>query len=118
MIKLLIRVVVNAVAIWLAAIIVSGLSLTGDILDWLIVGAVFGLVNALIKPVVKLLTLPLSILTLGLFTLVINALMLMLTGWLLDALVLEGPFFGLLPALLGSIVISIVSTVLNWFIPD
>jgi putative membrane protein len=118
MIRLLIRVVVNAIAIWVAALIVGGLSLTGGPLDWLIVGAVFGLVNALIRPVIKLLTLPLTILTLGLFTLVINALMLMLTGLLLDSLVLEGPFFGFIPALLGSIIISIISAVLSWFMPD
>lgn len=118
MIKLLLRVVINAVAIWVATYIVPGLTLTGDVLSWLVVAIIFGLVNALIRPIVKLLTLPISVVTLGLFSLVINALMLMLTGWLTRFLTIEGVLFGFIPALLGSIIISIVSTVLNWFIKD
>lgn len=118
MIKLLLRVVINAIAIWVATYIVPGLTLTGDVLSWLAVAVIFGLVNALIRPLVKLLTLPISIVTLGLFSLVINALMLMLTGWLTRFLVIEGALFGFIPALLGSIIISIVSTVLSWFIKD
>jgi putative membrane protein len=118
MLKLLARVVINAIAIWVAAYIVPGLTLTGDVLSWLIVAIIFGLINALIKPIVKLLTLPINIMTLGLFTLVINALMLMLTGLLTEFLVIDGALFGFVPALLGSILISIVSTLLNWFIKD
>lgn len=118
MVKLLLRVVINAVAIWVATYLVPGLALTGNVLSWLVVAVIFGLVNALIRPVVKLLTLPINLVTLGLFSLVINALMLMLTGWLTKALVIEGALFGFIPALLGSIIISIVSTVLNWFIKD
>jgi putative membrane protein len=118
MIKLLLRVVINAVAIWVATYIVPGLTLTGDVLSWLVVAIIFGLVNALIRPIVQLLTLPISVVTLGLFSLVINALMLMLTGWLTQFLVIEGPLFGFIPALLGSVIISIVSTVLNWFLKD
>jgi putative membrane protein len=117
-VKLLLRVVINAIAIWVATYIVPGLTLTGSVLGWLIVALVFGLVNALIRPIVKLLTLPINVITLGLFSLVINALMLMLTGWLTQSLVIEGALFGFVPALLGSIIISIVSTVLNWFIWD
>ncbi len=75
----------------------------------------FGLVNALIKPIVSILTCPINVLTLGLFTLVINALMLMLTGWLTGGrLGTEG----FLPALLGGIVVSIVSLVLSMFLSD
>lgn len=118
MIKLLIRVIINAIAIWVATYIVPGLALTGNALNWLIVAVVFGLVNALIRPIVKLLTLPINVVTLGLFTLVINALMLMLTGLLTEFLVIDGALFGFIPALFGSIIISIVSTVLNWFIKD
>jgi putative membrane protein len=118
MVKFLLRLVINAIAIWVASYLVPGLGLTGGVLDWLIVAIIFGLVNALIRPIVKLLTLPISIVTLGLFSLVINAAMLMLTGWLTESLVVEGMFFGFIPALLGSIIISIVSTVLNWFIKD
>lgn len=118
MIKFLLRVVINAIAIWVAAYIVPGLDLTGNVLNWLIVAVIFGLVNALIRPIVKLLTLPINVVTLGLFSLVINAGMLMLTGWLTESLAIEGALFGFIPALLGSIIISIVSTVLNWFIKD
>jgi len=117
-IKLIMRVIINTVAIWAAAILVPGISLTSDVLSWLIVAVIFGLINALIRPLVKLLTLPLNIMTLGLFTLVINALMLMLTAYVTDTLMIEGPLFGFVQALLGSIVISIVSTVLNWFVKD
>lgn len=118
MVKLIFRVIINTVAIWIAAIIVPGISLTSDVLSWLIVAVIFGLINALIRPLVKLLTLPLNVMTLGLFTLVINALMLMLTAFLTDILMIEGPLFGFVPALLGSVIISIVSTVLNWFVKD
>lgn len=118
MVKLLLRVVINAVAIWVATYIVPGLTVTGNVWSWLVVAIIFGLVNALIRPIVKLLTLPISVVTLGLFSLVINALMLMLTGWLTKSLVIEGALFGFIPALLGSIIISIVSTVLNWFLKD
>jgi putative membrane protein len=118
MLKLLVRVVINAIAIWVATLIVPGLTLTGNVLSWLIVAIIFGLINALIRPIVKLLTLPINVVTLGLFSLVINALMLMLTGLLTKFLVVDGALFGFVPALLGSILISIVSTVLNWFIED
>jgi putative membrane protein len=118
MIKLVFRVIINTVAIWIAAILVPGITLTSDVLSWLVVAVIFGLINALIKPLVKLLTLPLNVMTLGLFTLVINALMLMLTAFVTDILVIEGAVFGFVPALMGSIIISIVSTLLNWLIKD
>ena len=73
----------------------------------------------MIRPIVKLLTLPINAITLGLFTLVINALMLILTSWLSAGLTIEGEIVtGFLTALVGSIMISIVSTVLSWFLPD
>ena len=86
----------------------------------LVVAIVFGLVNALIRPIIKLLSLPLTVATLGLFALVINTAMLLLTAWLAgDYLVIQGGLFErLLYAFLASILISIISTVLNWFLPD
>ncbi|MEX1258122.1 MAG: phage holin family protein, partial [Gemmatimonadota bacterium] len=84
--NLVIRLFVNAVALWVAAQLVSGIQLTGDFWPIILVAAVFGLVNALIKPVALLLSLPFLIITLGLFTIVINALMLMLTAAIVDAL--------------------------------
>ena len=117
--KLILRVVINAIAIWVATLALSGFTFSGSVLNLLAVAIVFGLVNALIRPIVKLLTLPISVVTLGLFSLVINALMLILTVWLNDSLSLGGGLFqNLLTAFVGAILISIVSTILSWFLPD
>lgn len=112
--NLVIRILVNAVALWVAARLVGGIELAGEFWPVLLVAAVFGLVNALIKPVVMLLTLPVVVLTLGLFTIVVNALMLMLTAALVDALAVEG----FMAALLGSLLISVVSFVLSIVLPE
>lgn len=115
MANLLIRVIINAIGLYLAARIVPGIAVTGDLLELLFVALVFGLVNALIKPIVSILTCPINVLTLGLFTFVVNALMLMLTSWLLPNLFSAEGFW---PALLGGIVISVVSLVLSMFLSD
>lgn len=81
----------------------------------LLVSLVFGLINAIIKPIVKLLTCPLVILTLGLFTLVINTLMLMLTAWIVPQYLQVDGFF---TAFFASIVISIVTVIIGFIIPD
>lgn len=113
MVKLLIRLLINAVAIWAAASIVPGLELfTGHWGQVVVVALVFGIINTLLKPVLTLLGLPFIILTLGLFTLVINGLMLGLTAGLTEALAVEG----FVAAVLGSIVISIVSWFLGMFL--
>ena len=112
--RLLIRLLINAAALWVAAQLVDGIDLEGSVGGILLVALVFGLVNAFLRPVLRLLSLPVMILTLGLFALVINALLLWLTGALLDQLTVDG----FIPALLGSIVVSIVSAVLGWFVPD
>ena len=108
-----------AVAIWL----LENITLTGDSTAkkaWtlILVALVFGLVNWLVKPVVKLLTFPLFILTLGLITLVVNALMLLLTSWLADKLDLSFHVEGFWTAVLGGLIISIVSWALNVVLPD
>ncbi|MFE7191154.1 phage holin family protein [Kitasatospora sp. NPDC057541] len=109
-----IKTLINAAAIWVAAWIVSGITLTGD--DWqhktltvLAVALVFGVVNWLIKPVVQLFSLPLFILTLGLFTFVVNALMLWLTSWASDKLDLDFHVDGFWSALFGALIVSLVS---------
>jgi putative membrane protein len=112
--NLVIRLFVNAVALWVAAQLVSGIQLTGDFWPIILVAAVFGLVNALIKPVALLLSLPFLIITLGLFTIVINALMLMLTAAIVDALTVSG--FG--AAILGSLIISLVSLLFSVILPE
>lgn len=110
-----------AVAIWL----LGGITLTGDdeitgkaIGSLLLVALVFGLVNFLVKPIVKLLTLPLFILTLGLITLVVNALMLLLTSWLAEQFDLSFHVDGFWTAVLGGLIISVVSWALNVLLPD
>ena len=117
--KLLLRVAINAVAIWITSLILSGFTFSGGIMGLLIVGIIFGLINAVIRPLVKFLSIPVNVATLGLFTLVINTLMLMLTVWLSDSLNFEGGIFGrFLTAFVAAIIISIISTILSWFLPD
>jgi putative membrane protein len=117
--KLLIRLLINAIAIWLTSVLLPGFELVGGTVGLIIVAIIFGLVNAVIRPIVTLLTLPISCLTLGLFTLVINALMVMLTAWLSGSLELGGGFFeGFLIAFVAAIIISIISTILNWILAD
>lgn len=115
--RLIIRIIINAVALWVAAKILGPevMRIPQDVGQLLIVALVFGVVNALIRPLISFFTCLLNLLTLGLFTFVINALMLMLTGWLTgNQLEFDGFFY----ALLGGIIVSIVSTILSWFLPD
>ena len=119
----LIRVVVNAIALAIAAWLFDGITvrnseLANEALTLLAVGLVFGLVNAVVAPVVKLLSLPFIILTLGLLLLVINALMLLLTSEIADALDLGFRVAGFWTAVFGSIVISIASAVLGAILED
>lgn len=108
-----------AVAIWLLHdITLTGGSTGRKAVTLILVALIFGLVNFLVKPVVKLLTLPLFILTLGLITLVVNALMLLLTSWLADVLDLSFHVDGFWTAVLGGLIISIVSWALNVVLPD
>jgi len=112
--RLILKLLVNAAALWVAGEIISGITLDGGFWQILLVALIFGLVNAVIKPILKVLSFPVIILTLGLFALVINAAMLGLTAAVTDTLSVAN-FWS---ALLGSIVISIVGAVLNRFVPD
>ena len=117
--KLILRILINAFAIWLAAMLLEGFSFSGNFLNLIVVAIIFGLVNGLIRPIVKLLTLPITVITLGLFTLVINTLMLILTVWLSGSLSLTGGLFtNFLIAFIAAIIISVVSMILSWFLPD
>ena len=107
--------IINGLALAAAAFLVPGVTIVGEP-AWVTVAAmaiVFGLANALIRPLVKLLTCPLIILTLGLFTLVINALMLWLSSWIAAQFGVGFEVDGLWPAFLGALVISVVSFFLN-----
>ncbi|MGW1883515.1 phage holin family protein [Streptomyces sp. NPDC001970] len=119
----LVKTIANAGALGVAIWLIKDITLTGDstgdkVLTLVVVALLFGLVNFLVKPVAKLLTLPLFVLTLGLFTLVINALMLLLTSWLADKLELGFHVDGFWTAVLGGLIISIVSWALNMVLPD
>lgn len=115
MIGLLIRFVVSALALGLTSRLVPGFHTYGP---WALIQAAFilGLLNAIIRPLILLLTLPVNLLTLGLFTFVINAAMLGLTA----RLVPDDKFHidGIKPALLGAVVLAIVSGLLNWLVKD
>jgi putative membrane protein len=116
--NLLIRWIINAVALAIAATLVRGIHVDGGWQVLALAALIFGLVNALIRPLVTLLTCPLIILTLGLFTLVINAGMLLLASWLAGIVGIGFSVEGFWPAFWGGLVISIVSAVLSLVLKD
>jgi putative membrane protein len=121
-----VKVVVNALAIWVATLVVTGVSVSGPndstsgtVLTFLVIGLLFGLVNAVVKPVVKVLAFPVYLLTLGLITFVVNALMLELTAWLSGHTSLTLHLDQFWPtAVLAALVVSFVSLVLHVVLPD
>lgn len=123
--RFLLRWVINAITLLAAAFVVPGIRLTASatssgLNEWMtlaVVALIFGLINAIIRPVVFFLTLPLTLLTLGLFTFVVNALMLMLTSRIAQALDLGFRVDGFGAALLGALVISVVSFLLGRLLP-
>jgi putative membrane protein len=132
MFSFIVRVLINGLALWIASWILPGLDISttatteavaqsgvsqgtdpiGIILAYLFIGLIFGLVNALVRPIVSLLSLPITILTLGLFTIVINAAMLYLTSWLSSYTPVHftiDSFFW--TAVLAAIIITVISLV-------
>ncbi|HET9831500.1 MAG TPA: phage holin family protein [Vicinamibacterales bacterium] len=114
----LIRLLINAAALWIATQFVTGVNYHGAALPFIGVALVFGLVNAIIRPILKLFTFPLFILTFGLFALVLNGLMLWLTSSLSSALGLGFHVSGFVPAFLGALVVSLVSILLGILVRD
>jgi putative membrane protein len=114
--SIIVRLVVNAVALWVATQLVPGISYTGDGVSLLGVALVFGVLNVLLKPVLLILTLPFLILTLGLFTLVLNAVMLWLTSAASSSLGLGFHVDGFAAAFLGALVVSVVSFAMSLFV--
>jgi putative membrane protein len=114
----LIRLLVNAAALWVATRLISGVSYTGGMVPFLGVALVFGIVNAFIRPAVKLLSLPFIIITLGLFTFVVNGLMLWLTSSLSGSLGLGFHVAGFWPAFWGALVVSLVSALLSMVVSE
>ena len=121
--NLVIRLLANAVALAIATWVVAGITLEGPttgrrILTLLIVAAIFGVVNAIVKPILQLLSCALIALTLGLFLFVINAAMLLLTSWITGKLDVQFHVDGFWSALLGSVIITVVGIALNIVLPD
>ena len=121
--RFVIWVLVNALALATATALLGGIELTGDtttdqVITLILVALIFGVVNAVIAPVVKLLSLPFILLTLGLLLIVINALMLLLTEWISGLFDLGFEVDGFWTAVLGAIIISIAGWVLNLVLPD
>lgn len=126
------RVVVNACAIWVAAWILPGVAIEGNrvvedqtgavaatIISYLVVGLIFGLANAFIKPILSFVSAPITCLTLGLFSIVINAIVLALTSWLSGFTPFEFTIDTFFPsAILAAIIVSIVSALLGWLVPE
>lgn len=112
---LILRIMINALSIGVAVKLVDGITFTGEWWKMIIIGLIFGIVNSIIKPIVAFFSLPLIVFTLGIFILVINALMLILTAKLSVPFNLGLHIEGFFPALWGAIIISIVSLVLSWF---
>lgn len=116
----IVQLLINAAALFAAVYLVPGLDFAFEPenawLKFLLVAAIFGLVNTFVKPILRIFTLPITIMTLGLFLVVINALMLLLTGAISNELALGLTVADFFAALLGAIVISIVGTLLSMVI--
>lgn len=121
----LIKVLVNGVALWVAALLVDGIvfeessSTTAQVITIAAVALIFGVLNAIIKPILTILSLPVLILTLGLFTFILNAIMLWLTQWVAGWFDLGFEVHSFWwDAVLGALIITVVSMVLNAVLPD
>ena len=116
--RFLARLLVNAAALWVATRIVPGVTYSGGVLPMLAVALVFGVVNAVIGTAAKILTFPIILLTLGIFILVINGLMLMLTSAMSSALGLGFHVDGFWAAFWGGLVVSVIATALSLVVRD
>ena len=120
MTKFILRLVINAVALYLAVIVLNGrgIEFGGNWVSILWLALIFGLVNAFVRPLVNLLTCPLIILTLGLFTLLINTFLFWLTGQIGQSVGIDIAINGFWPAFLGGLIVSVVSVVLTLILKD
>ncbi|OZV80088.1 hypothetical protein CA850_15350 [Micromonospora echinospora] len=119
----LIRLVTSAVALWVATLIVPGVEVSGrsglhSALTLLVVALIFGVVNAVLKPVIQVVGCVFYLLTLGLFALVVNALLFLLTDWIAAGLDLPFRVDGFWPAFWGAIVVAVVSWLISVVVRD
>jgi putative membrane protein len=121
---IIIRLVITAVSLWIATLLISGIQLTSD--SWLgkigtllAVAVIFGLVNAILRPIIKVIGCGLYVLTLGLIAIVVNGLLFMLTSWIADQFDLPFHVDNFWPsAVLGALLVGLVSWLLNMLVPD
>jgi putative membrane protein len=119
----ILRLLANAAALAVATLLLAGITLntpttSRKVLALLIVALIFGVLNAIVKPIFKLVTAPIVLLTLGLFLIVINACMLLLTSWIAGKVNLGWHVDGFWTAVFGALIVSVVSFLLNAFLPD
>jgi len=121
---ILIRLVVSAVSLWIATLVIDGIHLTADTVPkkigtLLAVAAIFGIVNAVLRPIIKVIGCGLYVLTLGLISIVVNALLFLLTSWIAGQLSLPFHVDNFWPsAVLGALLVGVVSWLLNMLVPD
>ncbi len=122
-VNFLLKVLASAAGLAVAAWLLDGITITGDsdndrVLTLVIVAAIFGIIDSFVAPVIKVLAIPFIILTLGLFLLVVNALMLLLTSWVADQVGLGFAVDGFWTAVVGSIIITVVGWIAHLILPD
>jgi putative membrane protein len=121
---IIIRLVITAVALWIATLVITGIQLTaatvpGKIGTLLAVAVIFGIVNAILRPIIKTVGCAFYVLTLGLIAIVVNGLLFLLTSWIAGRLDLPFHVTSFWPsAVLGALLVGIVSWVLNMLVPD
>ncbi|GGK20979.1 membrane protein [Pilimelia terevasa] len=121
---IVLRLGISALALWIATVVVDGIRVTTDSVPQqvgtlLLVAAIFGVVNAVLRPLIKLVGCAFYLLTLGLIALVVNGALFLLTGWIADRLGLPFEVAGFWPdAVLGALIVGVVSWLLNLFVPD
>src|SRR5690242_14882344 len=120
---IIVRIVITAFALWLSTLVLSGITLDTPstpkkIGTLLAVAVIFGVVNAVIRPIVKTVGCAFYVLTLGLIALVVNGALFLLTSWIAGKLTLPFHVSGFLTAVLGALIVGVVSWVLNMVIPD
>ena len=118
MTKFILRWIINAVALFLAVYLVPGVNLQGGVISLVWLALIFGLINAFLRPLLKLLTCPLIFLTLGLFTLLINTFLFWLTSQVGQAFGIGFTISGFWPAFLGGLVVTVVSVILSLILKD
>ena len=121
---ILIRLVVSAVSLWIATLVIDGIHLTADTVPkkigtLLAVAVIFGIINAVLRPIIKVIGCGLYVLTLGLISIVVNALLFLLTSWIAGQLSLPFHVDNFWPsAVLGALLVGVVSWLLNMLVPD